>query len=241
MFNTSERYHEYIRKNIMNTLLDVQYIKGISWCMRGEQLDSLQFLLKILMYSWYPPMYSSYLLMYWKSPDVLMLSPHMHHDIPPHASWYPPMYSWYPFLPDVLMVSLQCTEHPLMCSSYPPMSWRPPMYSWYSPNVLNTPPIYWTPPMYWTHIIHGDFMFVSSPQIFESFSCLIAIYAFLLSHNPLFFSLWKTWKKNIFGFYVVSPQKMWLFYMKWPSKHSCKYKGNYDHIFFGFVLLDERW
>ena len=30
MFSTLGRYHEYIRGNIMNTLLDVQYIRGIS-------------------------------------------------------------------------------------------------------------------------------------------------------------------------------------------------------------------
>ena len=30
MFSTSERYHEYIRGNIMSTLGDVQYIRGIS-------------------------------------------------------------------------------------------------------------------------------------------------------------------------------------------------------------------
>ena len=30
MFSTSERYHEYIGGNIMSTLGDVQYIRGIS-------------------------------------------------------------------------------------------------------------------------------------------------------------------------------------------------------------------
>ena len=30
MFSTSEKYHEYIRGNIMSTLGDVQYIRGIS-------------------------------------------------------------------------------------------------------------------------------------------------------------------------------------------------------------------
>ena len=45
-----------------------------------------------------------------------------------------------------------------------------------------------------------------------------------MSHNPLFFSLWKTKIKNIFGFSVVLPRKMSLFYMEWPSKHSCNCK-----------------
>ena len=64
-----------------------------------------------LMYSWYPPDVLNI-------PHVLMVSPHMYHDIPrcthgipPMYSWYPPMYSWYP--PDVLMVSPRCTEHTL--------------------------------------------------------------------------------------------------------------------------------
>ena len=74
-------------------------------------------------------------------PHVLMVSPHMYHDIP-RCTEHPPMYSWYP--PDVLMVSLRCTEHPPMYSWYPsdvlntPRCTHdiPPMYSWYPPDVL---------------------------------------------------------------------------------------------------------
>ena len=75
-----------------------------------------------------------------RSPDVLMVSPHMYHDIP-RCTEHPPMHSWYPSdvlnIPDVLMVSLRCTEH------VPPSdvlnTSPPPMYSWYPPNVLNIP------------------------------------------------------------------------------------------------------
>ena len=71
-------------------------------------------------------------------PDVLMISP--------------PMYSWYP--PDVLMVSLRCTEHPPIYSWYlPHVSWyprcteHPPMYSWYPLCCTHgIPPMYWTSP-----------------------------------------------------------------------------------------------
>ena len=129
-------YHEYIggcsvhRKepwvhqgDIMSTSEDVQYIGGISWYMWGSNLiKSFQFLLKTPMY--------------WTSPNVLMISPWCTHGM------YPPMYSWYP--PDILMVSLRCTEHP-------------PIYSWYPPNVLMVFPrcTHGIPPMYWTHIIQG--------------------------------------------------------------------------------------
>ena len=83
-------------------------------------------------------------------------------NIPRCTSGYPP---------DVLMVTLRCTEHPPMYSWYPPhSSWYPPdvlniprcthdippMYSWYPPDVLNTPRCTEYPPMYWTHIIQGD-------------------------------------------------------------------------------------
>ena len=65
--------------DIMSTSGNVQYIGGISRCMWGSKLIKVfQFLLKT-------PMYST-------SPDVLMISPHMHDDIPPMYSWYPLMY-----------------------------------------------------------------------------------------------------------------------------------------------------
>ena len=38
MFSTLEKYHEYIGGNIMSTLGDVQYIRGISLCMWGSNL-----------------------------------------------------------------------------------------------------------------------------------------------------------------------------------------------------------
>ena len=54
--------------------------------------------------------------------------------------------------PTCIMISLRCTEHPLM------FSWYPLMYSWYASNVLNiscdvlmvSPHSSWYPPMYWT-------------------------------------------------------------------------------------------
>ena len=89
-----------------------------------------------LMYSWYPSMYSWYPRCTEQSPNVLMVSHHMYHDIP-QCTEHPPMFSWYP--PDVLMVSLRSTEHPRCTHDIPMMySWYPPMY-WTAPDVLNIP------------------------------------------------------------------------------------------------------
>ena len=77
-----------------------------------------------------PHMHHDTPLMYWTSPDVLMIFPrcthdipHMHHDIPHMHYDIPPMY-W--TSPGVLMISPQCTH------CIPPMYWTPP-------DVLNIP------------------------------------------------------------------------------------------------------
>ena len=119
------------------------------------------------------------------TPMVLMISPHMHHDIPPWYSnfkgWYPPRYSWW-YPPTCIMISPTVLNIPHGTQD------NPPRYSWYPPTVLNTPtvlkisptvlntpmvlkisptvlmisphgtehpPRYWTPPRYCTHIIQG--------------------------------------------------------------------------------------
>ena len=41
-------------------------------------------------------------MIYIENPDVLIISPHIHHDVPPHASWYP---SDVLNIPNVLKVS----------------------------------------------------------------------------------------------------------------------------------------
>ena len=108
---TSGGYHEYI--------VACSVHRGIAWCMWGSKLiKSFQFLLKTLMYSWYQP----------------------------RCTEHPPMYSWYPpyvliISPNVLMVSLWCTEHP-WCTYHhdiPRCIEYPPMYSLHPPNVLNIP------------------------------------------------------------------------------------------------------
>ena len=48
------------------------------------------------------------------------------------------------------------------------------------------------------HIISGP-----QTEIFETVYCLVVHLSFLTSYNPLFFSLCKTSKKNIFGFSVT--------------------------------------
>ena len=99
---------------------------------------------------------------YWTPSTVLMISPHVHHDIPPrywtsptvlniptvlkitpHGThdipplyWTPPRYSRYP--PTFIMISPHGTEHPPRYSRYPPRySWYPPRY-WTPPTVLHT-------------------------------------------------------------------------------------------------------
>ena len=98
------------------------------------------------------------------SPTVLMIFPHMHHDIPPWY-WTPhgpqdtsPHLSWY--LPMVLKISPDGTH------DIPPQYlWYPPWYSWYPPTVLMISPMvlmisppYWTPPWYCTHFIRYDLL-----------------------------------------------------------------------------------
>ena len=131
MFSTSRGYHEYIGGYH-------EYIGGISWVHRG-MFSTSEFSIEIerilsscsptcivisLWCTEHPLVYS------WYSPDVLMVSPHIHHDIPqcnehpPMYSWYPPHSSWYP--PNVLNIPL-CTH------DIPLMHW------WYPPDVLNIP------------------------------------------------------------------------------------------------------
>ena len=92
------------------------------------------------MYSWYPPMYSWYPSNVLNIPDVLMVSPHIHHDIP---LMYWTSSNVLMISPDVLMISPQCTH------DIPFMYWTPP-------DVLNIPRCTEHLPMYWTHIIQGE-------------------------------------------------------------------------------------
>ena len=129
--STSGGYHEYIgrcsvhRGDIMSTSgmfstseFSIEIERILSSCSPTCIMISLRCTEHPPMYSWYTPdvlMVSLWCTehppMYWTSPDVLMVSPHIYHDIPP-MYWNPPMYSWYP--PDVLMISPRCTEHPPM-------------------------------------------------------------------------------------------------------------------------------
>ena len=139
--STSGGYHEYIggcsvhQRDTMSISGDIQYIGGLPWVHQGiswvhwqmvSTLGDVQYIgvfnrnwkefIKLL-----PHMYNDIPLMYWTSSNVLMISQ------------------------DVLMVSLQCTEHPGSTHDIPPM------YSWYPPNVLMISPLCTEhPPMYWT-------------------------------------------------------------------------------------------
>ena len=181
VFSTSEGYHEYIR--------GFQYIGGIpwvhggiSWVHRGDIMIHVRGYHEYIGRCWVHQgipwvhrgdimstsgdimstsgdvQYIGVFSRNWK--DFIKLLPHMYHYILP-------MY-W--TSPDVLMISLRCTEHRLMYSWYPPhSSWYPPKY-WtspdvpmifpdvlmVSPDVLNTSRCTEHPPMYWTHIIQGD-------------------------------------------------------------------------------------
>ena len=105
--------------DIMSTLGDVQYIGGIQWVHQGYIN-----LIKPFQFLLKTPMYWTSP-MYWLSADILMISP------------------------DVLMVSLWCTEYRLIYSWYPSdVLEHPPMYSCYppdvlmvSPDVMNTPDV----------------------------------------------------------------------------------------------------
>ena len=122
---------------------------------------------------------------YWTPPTVLMISPHMYHDIPPRYSnfkgWYPPTVlntphgthdiphmhhdipphaSWYPprywTSPMVLKITPHGT-HDIPHGTEHPHGTQdiPPRYSWYPSTVLNTPHGTEHPPRYCTHIIQG--------------------------------------------------------------------------------------
>ena len=110
VFSTSEGYHEYIggcsvhRRDTMSTSGGYhEYIGRCSVHRRDIMIHVGEQLHKILSISI-------------ENPDVLNI-PRCTHDIPP----------------DVLMVSLRCTEHP-------------PMYSWYPSDVLNTPHVFMISP-----------------------------------------------------------------------------------------------
>ena len=184
-----------------------------TYIVQGGDVAHITLLFYFPMYSWYSPHASSYPLDLLNIPDVLMVSPHMHHDILPiywtyilqggdvaHIPllFYFPMYSWYsphaslyPFdvlnIPDVLTVSPNMHHDiPNMHHDILPMYWTYivqggdvahiallfyfPMYSWYSPhassyqlNVLNIPDVLMLSPhihhdilpMYWTYIVQG--------------------------------------------------------------------------------------
>ena len=107
---------------------------------------------------------------------VLMIPPHMYHDIPhstqitkdgiPPWYWTPPRYSWYLRLHHDIPHGTQ--DNPHGTHDIHPRYWAPPHdipphLSWYSPTVQNIPhstqdiphmhhdipPWYWTPPVYW--------------------------------------------------------------------------------------------
>ena len=137
---------------------DVQYCggyhdarRGISWCTSGDIMSTVEGVQyrggKVFCYLSTPQ--------YWTPPTVLMISPHMHHDIPPRYSkfkgWYPPTVlntphgthdippraSWYP---TVLNIPHGTQDNPHGTHDIPPRYSRyPPHLSWYPPTVLNTP------------------------------------------------------------------------------------------------------
>ena len=116
-------------------------------------------------------------------PTVLMISLHMHHDIPhcthdipPRASWYPPLYwtppqySWYPTvlnIPTVLKIFN-------MVLNTPWYSRYPPRYSWYPPRYW-TPPQYWAPLRYCTHIIQDDNELYTAKEKIQLFDLAMAV------------------------------------------------------------------
>ena len=99
-------YHEYIGGCSVH--------REISWCI--WETKAFQFILKTLMY--------------WTSPNVLMISP------------------------TYIMISSKCIHEIPWCTHDIPLmySWYPQMYSWYSRCTHGIPPMYWTSPIYWTHI-----------------------------------------------------------------------------------------
>ena len=171
--STSGGYHEYIggiswvhRRDIMicvggyhEYIGDVQYIGGIPWVHQRDIMSTSWDIMSTLGDVQYIGVFNRN----WK--DFIKLLPHMHHDIPP-------MYSWYP--PDVLMVSLRCTEHLPMYSWYPPhSSWYPLMY-WTSPDVIMISPDVLNIPRCTEHTLYRVIIF-SFPPFFNI---------------PFFFSAW---------------------------------------------------
>ena len=65
-------------------------------------------------------------------------------------------------LPDALMVPSDVLNTPNVLVIFPQCTEHPPMLVMNTPDVLNIPRCTESPP---THIIEGDFMFVSSPQM----------------------------------------------------------------------------
>ena len=137
----------------MCTLGDVQYIREIPWVNREEYHE-----------------YIGGCSVHHDIPQCTHDIPQCTHDIP-WCTEHHPMYSSYP--PTCIMIS----PNAFMLSPLPdalmvlPDVLNIPYVLMISPNVLNTP---WCnehprcteyPPMYWTHIIQGDFIFVSSPQM----------------------------------------------------------------------------
>ena len=167
IMSTSEGYHEYIgecsvhQRDIMSTLGGYhEYIggcsvhQGISWYMWGDTMSTLGDVQYIGGYheyiggiSWvHRGMFSTsgdiqYIGVFKEIERILSSCSPTCIMISLRCTEHPLMYSWYP--PDVLMVSLRCTEHP------PMYSWYPPTFIMISPDVLNIPPMYsWYPPMY---------------------------------------------------------------------------------------------
>ena len=175
--STSGGYHEYIggcsvhRGDIMihvggyhEYIGDVQYIGGIPWVHRGDIMSTSGG------YHEYIGGYHEYIGGWSVHRDFQQKSKGFYQVAPQHVSWYPP---------DVLMVSLQCPEHPPMYSWYPPtfimisptFIMISPTFIMISPDVLNIPrcthdipPMYsWYPPMYW-----APPMYLTSPDVLNT-------------------------------------------------------------------------
>ena len=150
---------------VFSTSLDFQYIGGCSvhWGIPWEQLRDTRSTLGDIMSTLVVGVFSTsegyheYIegcSVHWGIPwlhwgDIMSISGHVQYSGGYHdtCTKHQSLYS--------CMISLQCTEHSLMYSWYPPhSSWYPPdvlnisrfthdippsMYSWYPPDVLNTP------------------------------------------------------------------------------------------------------
>ena len=114
VFSTSRGYHEYIRGISL-----VHW--GIFSTSGGILIHVGSKLIKAFDLYWKPQCTYDISLMYWTSPNVLMISP--------QYTEHPPMYSWYPH------------DVPLMYSWYPPMLWTSSNELMISPDVLNSPDV----------------------------------------------------------------------------------------------------